>query len=112
MKVLDIDTQLSEEITPAAKEMKPTQKVHEYVSGNIIAADVSKELVCFNYKSRLTATEDEVFFKCFLWKHTMLKTSLASSFSANQIISDDKEQNLGSFKCSHAVLNSFFHGNF
>ena len=38
----------------------------------------------------------------------MLKTSLASSLSANLVISDDKEQNLGSFKCSHAVLNSFF----
>lgn len=38
----------------------------------------------------------------------MLKTSLASSISANLVISDDKDQNLGSFKCSHAVLDSFF----
>ena len=108
VKVLDIGIQLSEEITAAAEEMKPTQKVHEYVSGNIIAADFSKVLVCFNYKSRLTATEDEVFLKCFSCNHTMLKISLASSLSANLVISDDKEQNLGSFKCSHAVLNSFF----
>lgn len=82
--------------------MKPTQKVHEYVSGNIIAADVSKVIVCFNCKSHLTATEDEVFLKCFSCKHTMLKTSLASSLSANLVISDDKEQ------FSHAVLSSFF----
>lgn len=108
VKVLDVGIQLSEEITAAAEEMKPTQKVHEYVSGNIIAADFSKVLVCFNCKSRLTATEDEVFLKCFSCKHTMLKTSLVSSLSANLVISDDKEQNLGSFKCSHAVLNSFF----
>lgn len=92
VKVLDIDIQLSEEITAAVEEMKPTQKVHEYVSGNIIAADVSKVLVCFSCKSRLTATEDEVFLKCFSCNHTMLKISLASSLSANLVISDDKEQ--------------------
>ena len=38
----------------------------------------------------------------------MLKTSLASSIFANLVSNDDKEQNLGSFQCSHAVLNSFF----
>ena len=64
VKVLDICIQLSEEITAAAEEMKPTQKVHEYVSGNIIAADVSKVLVCFNCKSRLTATEDVDHIPC------------------------------------------------
>ena len=90
MKVLHIDIQLSEEITAAAEEMKPTQQVHEYVSGNIIAADVSKVLVCFNCKCHLTATEDEVFLKCFSCNHTMLKTSLASSLSANLAINDDK----------------------
>ena len=63
VKVLDIDIQLSQEITAAAEELKPTQKVHEYVTGNILAADVSKVLVCFNCKSRLTAIENEVFLK-------------------------------------------------
>ena len=38
----------------------------------------------------------------------MLKTSLASSLSANLVIRDDKERNLGSVQCSHAVLNLFF----
>ena len=36
VKVLDIDIQLSEEITAAAEEMKPTQKVHEYGFVNFV----------------------------------------------------------------------------
>jgi len=45
VEVLDIDIQLSEEITAAAEELKPAQKLHEFITGNILAADVSKVLL-------------------------------------------------------------------
>lgn len=45
VEVLDIDIQISEEITAAAEELKPAQKLHEFITGNILAADVSKVLL-------------------------------------------------------------------
>ena len=57
VKVLDIDIQLSEEITAAAEEMKPTQKVHEYGFVNF---------VLFTRDRTLT---NETQLKCtFFWK--------------------------------------------
>jgi len=81
VEVLDIDIQLSEEITAAEEELKPAQKFHEFITGSILAADVSR--YCFNCKSCLMVIEDEVFFKCFSCNFTMLKTSVALSLSAN-----------------------------
>ena len=68
--VLEIDTQLSEEITATREERKPTQNAHKYVSGNNLAADVSKVLVCFNCQHDVLITEKPlrgVFNKVLLY---------------------------------------------
>ena len=91
VKGLYIDIQLLEEITAAAEDLKSTQKVHKYVSGNILAADyyilrcyyilcqllqkvheylsrnilaadVSKVLVCIHCRFSLTVPEDDIFW--------------------------------------------------